>query len=60
MTRHKYVRLAPDNLASGRPLAFGDHVDLTRREVADNRRLIETGALIPVPAPPRAKKQRRA
>lgn len=62
MTRFKYVRLAPDELASGRPLAFGDYVDLTAREVAHNRRLIEAGALIPAPRPRRrrAAKKRRA
>lgn len=48
---YRYVGLTPDELASGRPLAFGDEVTLSRREVVANARLIRDGRLIKAPSP---------
>lgn len=47
--RFSYSRLTPGELATGRPLAFGDVVDLTRHEQRANARLIDSGRLLPLP-----------
>lgn len=48
--RFKFTRPYAGDLANGRPLAPGDVVDLTPAERAANRRLIDAGQLVPVPA----------
>lgn len=59
--KFRFVGVSPDNLASGRPLVFGDVVELSARvqEEPHNDRLIENGALVALPsksksAPPSA------
>ena len=49
----------PDELASGRPLAVGDEVDLTDDEVKANSRLIEEGFLVEMNPSKETKKNRR-
>jgi hypothetical protein len=53
--RFTYTYRAPDELADGRPLAFGDVVDLTAKQQAPNARLIDEGRLKPTPSSPDTK-----
>lgn len=46
----------PGELANGRPLAYGDVVDLTQQEAESNSRLIEEGLLMQQPSPRNSKK----
>lgn len=46
--RFKFTGPRPDELANGRPLAFGDVVELTAAERAANARLIDTERLAPL------------
>lgn len=48
--RFKFTGIVPDELAGGRPLAFGDVVSLARSEQRANARLIDQGLLLPLPA----------
>lgn len=49
MPRFRYVRRTPDELATGRPLALGDEVELTAEEVELNARLFHLDALLALP-----------
>lgn len=51
MIDYLYLSLTPSTLDSGRPLAFGDEVQLTSDEVGANSRLIDSGSLVEKPAP---------
>jgi hypothetical protein len=51
MSSFTYTRLDPDTLANGRPLGFGDTLELADEDLAPNQRLIDEGALIPVAVP---------
>lgn len=54
MPRFRYVRLTPDELATGRPLAFGDEVELDADAVEQNARLAPWLLALPdEPAPTR-------
>jgi hypothetical protein len=47
--RFRFTGAHPEDLASGRSVAFGDVVELSRREKAANARLIDEGRLQPIP-----------
>lgn len=51
MAEFTYLSLSPEVLVSGRPLAFGDEVELTSEEAKANSRLIDSGSLVEKPAP---------
>lgn len=58
--KHVYTGLTPDSLEDGRPVGFGDEVDLTAREAAANARLLDAGLLRPAPAPKAPRRKRQA
>lgn len=47
--RFTFTGASPDELANGRPLAFGDVVELTRQQQRANARLIDAERLRPMP-----------
>lgn len=62
---HRYVHTVPDCLASGKPLFFGDEVELAEREVKHphNQFLLDENRLVVVqqeePSPPSTTRARR-
>lgn len=60
MPSYKFTGPWPECLASGRPLAFGDVVDLGPEDEDANARLIDAGQLVPLPgAAPSAPRPRK-
>lgn len=47
-SNYQYLGVTPETLESGRPLAFGDEVNLTQQAVDANKRLISEGTLVEV------------
>lgn len=43
--KYAYMGLTPDSLHDGRPVGFGDVVDITPKQAADNARLFDAGLL---------------
>ena len=56
MSKYVYVDLVPASLDSGQPLGFGAEVDLDKKAVDANKRLVESGSLVPGPKAARGKK----
>jgi hypothetical protein len=51
--KYVYTGLAPDSLDDGRPVGFGDEVELTEAQAAANARLTDADLLRPKPRPAR-------
>lgn len=51
MSDYQYLSPLPSVTASGRPLAFGDEVELTSEELESNAQLLDSGSLLEKPAP---------
>ena len=45
---YQFTGATPDTLDSGRPLVFGERVQLSKRQAAANARLLDAGLLRPV------------
>ncbi len=53
--KHEYVGVTPTTLASGKPVEFGDTVDLNKTQTRANSNLIDAGLLVPVSTEPDAR-----
>ena len=58
MTEYQFIWSNPDHLANGRPLAPEDRVVLNAVDEKANASLIESGALVALPKPEKAKPTR--
>lgn len=58
--KYVYTGQTPDFLHDGRPVGFGDEVDLTKHQLAANARLIDADVLRPAPARKPARSRTRS